>query len=200
MEANITNQSTQNGVPVTATLVVVINNQEQAIQFAARETLAVPLPTNGTIQVESPGGMVLATKSFGAPANGFTIKLKNIPEVASSNIDWQTLYTEHGYPNIGETQPDYLRRIGHSDLIIKATQWSFDLGAISFDPGIAPYLPPHTLGVNEIFTFNTTVPAGALMHLFVGSDTAILVNAFNLPVGNGKAYVFNCLTLQLETL
>jgi len=68
MQATVSNQSTQNGVPVMATLSVVINNQEQAIQFAAGETVIVPLPASGTIQVKSPGGVVLATKSFDSSA------------------------------------------------------------------------------------------------------------------------------------
>lgn len=80
-----------------------------------------------------------------------------------------------------------------------ATQWSFDLGAISFSPEIQPYLPQQLLGVDEIFKFNTTVPAGALMHLFVGSNTAILAEGFNMPVEDDKNYSFDCLTRTLKS-
>ncbi len=64
MQAMVTNQSTQNGVPVAATLTVVINSQEQVVQFAAGEAVVIPLSASGTIQVKSPGGIILATQSF----------------------------------------------------------------------------------------------------------------------------------------
>jgi hypothetical protein len=117
---------------------------------------------------------------------GFNYWLMAVPVVLGAGYFWLRNRT----PKTGFTLKVINAPVG-------ATQWAFDLGAISFDPAIQPFLPQGTLGVTEAFTFDTTVPEGALMHLFVGSDTIILAEGFNMPVENKKAYVFDCSTSLL---